>query len=314
MEMKRRQFLKTSFAGLGSAAFAVETSRAADSQPSISKPFSTDPVALVDLTPTIKTSRIGLGTGVHGGNRQCNLTRMDRAKALDIFRYSYDNGIRFFDLADMYGTHGLAEEALRGKPRDSFVLSTKIWPHAGGVPEKERPSASVCVKRFLQELKTDYIDNVQLHCMMKPDWAPELERYFEDLENLKKEGLIRGHGVSCHALGAVQNAATNPWVDVIHTRMNTANTRMDGTLDENVAAARLAKENGKGVICMKVLGEGSIKEASERKRSTDFVTRCDAVDVMIVGFEERSHIDEFLANVAETLKNMEAERKTAANA
>ena len=69
----------------------------------------------------------------------------------------------------------------------------------------------------------------------------------------------------------------------------------------NVAIAKTAKENGKGIIIMKVLGEGSINTPEGRKRSTIAVTRMPYKDVMIVGFEAKQHIDEFLENVAEGL-------------
>ncbi len=295
--MKRRQFLGTTLAGIGVATGVA-------SQPfnlHAAQTDSKDPVALINLTPDIVTSRIGLGTGVHGGNRQCNLTRMERAKALDIIRYCYDCGIRFFDMADMYGTHGLVAEALSDKPRDSYTLGTKIWCQGGGLPEPERPTADILIERFLKELKTDYIDLVQLHCIHNLEWVEKMKYQFEPLETLKKKGLIRAHGVSCHSLGAAKMAAEMPWVDVMHIRINTENQRMEGSWEENVNLINRAKANGKGIIAMKILGEGAIKTPEGRRASTAAVTRLRSVDTMIVGFEKRQHVDEFLTNVRETL-------------
>ena len=307
MSPKRRDFLKSALFGAGALTQAPFESSAQEekSTPSAKNPFSSDPVALRRLTPNILCSRIGLGTGVRGGNRQSNLTRMDRAASLDILRYCYDVGIRLYDLADMYGTHGLAREALDGKPRESYTIFTKIWGHRGGLPEEERPDAETVVKRFLKELNTDYLDLVQVHCMMKPNWPSEFARYFDGLERLKEQGLIKAHGVSCHALSAVKTAADEPWVDALHVRMNTTGTRMEGSLEENVAAARRAHENGKGIIVMKVLGEGAIQDAGERKKSIAYITTLDVADVMVVGFESRAQVDEFLANVSDVLKTAE---------
>lgn len=305
MSESRRQFLKTAL--LGTSATVAETkfvrSLAAEEAPAPKNPFSDDPVALRKLTDRITCSRIGLGTGVCGYERSSNLTRMDRSNALDVVRYCYDVGIRLFDMADLYGTHGLIREALAGKPRDSYTLFTKIWGHPTGLAEKERPDGDVVLKRFLEELGTDYVDLVQIHCMSQPDWPNEFGRYFDSLEKLKEQGIIRGHGVSCHALSSVQTAAEHPWVDAIHLRMNTANARMDGTLDENMAAAKLAHKNGKGIIVMKVLGEGAIKDPTEQKKSISTIVGLEAADVMVVGLESREQIDIFLANTAEALKN-----------
>lgn len=303
--MKRRQFLGSTVASAGVAAGLFSSSPLKAN----AAPFSTDPFAKIQLTPQVSATRIGLGTGVHGGNRNCNLTRMDRSRAIDIIRYCYDVGIRFFDMADMYGSHGLVTEALAGKPRDSYVLSTKIWCHrGGGLPEKERPTADILLPRFLKELNTDYIDIVQLHCLTNTNWADTMGYQFEPLDKLKEKGVIRAHGVSCHSNDAADMAAGMPWVDAIHTRLNNAGQRMVGSWDENVRILNKAKANGKGTIIMKVLGEGTIRTAEGRKSSTDAITRLPSADVMIVGFEQRSHVDEFVANVSETLKNMAQER------
>ncbi|MBR5710890.1 MAG: aldo/keto reductase [Thermoguttaceae bacterium] len=293
--MKRRLFIQTAAAGVAAASATITSAENAEADLS--------PVGLVNLTPQIKTSRVGFGTGVHAGMRQSNMHRMGNGIGVENMRYAYDCGIRFFDMADSYGTHQFVAEALKGKPRDSYTLSTKIWCYpGGGIPEKERLPADQLIERFLKELNTDYIDLINIHCLMSPDWVERFEYQFEPLEKLKKRGLIRAHGVSCHALNAAEIAAKHPWVDSMHLRLNTERQRMDGDWDQNVAVAKTAKENGKGVIIMKVLGEGTINTPEGRKRSTIAVTRMPYKDVMIVGFEAKQHIDEFLENVAEGLK------------
>ena len=292
--MKRRLFIQTAAAGVA-AASAVSVNAQSES-------VDTNPVGLVNLTPQIKASRVGFGTGVRAGMRQSNMHRMGNGIGVENMRYAYDCGIRFFDMADSYGTHQFVAEALKGKPRDSYVLSTKIWCHpGGGIPEKERLSAEHLIERFLKELNTDYIDLINIHCLMSPNWVEQFEYQFEPLENLKKKGLIRAHGVTCHARSAAEIAAKLPWVDSMHLRLNTEREKMDGDWDQNVAIAKTAKENGKGVVIMKILGEGSINTPEGRKRSTIAVTRMPYKDVMIVGFEAKQHIDEFLENVAEGL-------------
>ena len=319
MDLRRRQFLKTTLAGLGSVTTGAEVVAAgalarADETPVPSKnPFSTDPVARIKLTGDVMTSRIGFGTGMSGHQRASNLTRMDRNKAIDMVRYAYDVGVRFFDCADLYGTHQLVVEALKDKPRDTYTISSKLWPHPGGIPEKERPTADVVVKRFLEELNTDYIDLVQIHCMMKPNWQDDFARYMEDLEKLKEQGIIRGHGVSCHSLGAIKTSVVDPWVDAVHIRINTTGARMEGTFEENVAAAKTAQANGKGVIAMKLIGEGTIRERDAREECIDKIVRADIVDVYVVGFDEKWQIDELIENIGKSLKGIEAERKATAS-
>ncbi len=303
--MKRREFLESTITSMGtvSAAALLPSTSHAESAPEPT--FSLDPVAKIHLTPSITTSRIGMGTGVFATMRQSNLLRMERSKAIDLIRFCYDQGIVFFDMADSYGTHQIVAKALADKPRDSYTLSTKIWCYSGGIPEKERYTADILVKRFLKELNTDYLDMIQLHCLKNENWETELGYQFEPLEKIKQAGLIRAHGVSCHSLKAASMAAENPWVDVMHMRINTANMNMNGTWEENVACTKVAKKNGKGIIAMKILGEGKLKDPQDRRKSTEAVVGLDSVDMMIVGFEERQHVTEFLENVTNALKKQQ---------
>ncbi|MDO5308073.1 MAG: aldo/keto reductase [Planctomycetia bacterium] len=308
MEIKRREFLRTSLAGLGGAVAVGSAQRSVLAQETPKQEISTDPFELVQLTPTIKASRIGLGTGMAGYNQSSTLTRMDRNNAIKVINHCYDVGVRFFDCADLYGTHDLISSTLKDKPRDSYVLSSKIWLHNGGIKDEDRQPVRETVMRFLKEMRTDYIDLVQLHCMMKPDWANDFQDQAEELEKLKKEGLIRGHGVSCHSIGAIQTAAENPWVDAIHIRLNHTGYRMEGSAEENIEASKKAHANGKGILCMKIMGEGTYKELEERRKSVDFVARAQIVDVYVVAFEQVEHVDEFVDNLRSSLEALKAEQ------
>jgi aryl-alcohol dehydrogenase-like predicted oxidoreductase len=305
MDLKRRQFLETTALGTGALLVGQLPIGVAETQKiKPAKPKSTDPVALVPLTPNIWCSRIGFGSGMRGVQRSSNLSRMDRNKAIDLVRFAYDCGVRMFDMADLYGTHPVISEALRGKPRDSYVLSSKIWGHQGGLPEDDRPTADIVVKRFLQECQTDYLDIVQLHCMMNDQWGTEHAGQMETLEKLKQQGLIRAHGVSCHANSALKLASETGWTDVIHVRINSEGVNMEGTVEEVVELTRKNHAAGIGTIAMKVIGEGKFADdLNLRKKSVKFVTNLDCIDVMIVGFEEREHITELLENVEAALKS-----------
>jgi len=300
--MKRRDFLSLTTLAAGTAALAPLTTKAADVAPLAG---SADPV-WIPLTKDVKTTRVGFGTGMRGWQRRSDITRMGYPKAIELLRFAYDKGIRLFDLADLYGTHDVVAEALKDKPRDSYVLITKIWVRPNGIPELERPEPQVMVKRFLQEMKTDYIDIVQIHCMSDAKWTEEYAPTMEGLAKLKQEGLVRAHGVSTHSNSAAELGAETDWCDVIHVRMNSEGISMDGPQDnpakqveDALRVAKRAHDAGKGIIAMKVLGEGRMADKPDlRKKSTAFITKLDSVNAMIVGFAEKEHITEFMANVA----------------
>ena len=291
MKIRRRQFLGTALAPAAAALLP---------RPAAAAPARVDPTATVPLGEALTACRISCGTGMAGGGRQTNQTRLGREKFEALLHYAYDQGIRQFDMADLYGTHPYVGRVLRSKPRDACQLVSKIWTRPGGIPEKERPPADVLVERFLRELRTDYIDVLQIHCMVEADWNQAERRQMDAMARLKEKGLIRAHGVSVHSLAALKTAAEEPWVDVVHVRINPYGHRTDGPMEEVVPVLRKIHAAGKGIIGMKLVGEGRF-DAEQRKKTLEFVMDVGAIDCLTVGFEKPAEIDEFLANVQQRL-------------
>lgn len=296
--MNRREFLG---AAVGSAVLGAGLLEAAAPFKRSSSPFQIVPLGRTGL----KTSLIGSGTGMRGGGRQSNMTRMGKEAFETLLKYQFERGVRFFDLADLYGTHPYFASAMRGVARDQYTLCTKIWTRPGkAIPEPERPAAPIVVDRFRKELNTDYIDLVQIHCMTDPKWTDQVKQYMDDLEDLKAKGIIKAHGVSIHSLEALKLCATCPWVDVVHARINAFGDSMDNK-DPSVVAPVLKAihDAGKGVIGMKLIGEGRYRDIpGKRDESIQYVLDLGSVDVMIVGFEKKEEVDDFAARTQKALK------------
>lgn len=288
--LTRRVFLKAASATVLAAPFALTAETLAG---------KFDPFETVKLGKTgLKLSRVCLGTGVHGGQRQSNHTRMGREKCEALLRAAYDRGVRVFDLADLYGTHPFVMSALKKIPRKDFNIITKIWFRPGGIPETERPDADVVIERFLKEINTDYLDLVLLHCVVSPKWPEELQKQMEIMAKLKQKGVIRAHGVSCHSIDALEAAAREPWVDSVHARINPYGAKMDGPVESVVAAIQRIAAAGKGVVGMKLIGEGDFRNSDEKRdASVKFVLGLGCVNVLNVGFETTEEIDDFAARV-----------------
>lgn len=251
----------------------------------------------------IKTTLLGMGTGVHATNRSCFLTKQEKHKSLDLLHYAYEKGIRYFDLADTYGTHGLLAEAITKMKRDELTLTSKIWFRKGGIPEKERPDANVVVERFRKELNTDYVDLVQIHCMVDANWPETMKPQMDILENLKAKGIIKAHGVSVHSLDAMKAAAESPWVDVLHARINPYGIAMDKPdPHEVVEVIQHLHKSGKGIIGMKLVGNGKLRNDSKKiNDSLRFVLGLGCVDMLIIGFEEKDQIDNYALRMQNAL-------------
>src|SRR3954447_21841831 len=106
----------------------------------------------------IQVSLVGMGTGSHGSGQASNQTRLGVKAFTRVVRHALDRGITLFDVADQYGSHTYLREALKGVPRDKYVIQTKT--HATNFAD-----AKSHLKRYRMELGVDMIDIVLLHCM-----------------------------------------------------------------------------------------------------------------------------------------------------
>ncbi len=296
--LTRRQFVSTT---LAAGAGAVLAGGKSFHLPEIPR-LSSDPLQIVTLGKSgIKTTLLGMGTGFSGYNRSSNITRAGNAES--VIRAAYERGIRFFDCADSYGTHPFTAAALKGVPRESYTLISKIWVGPGGIPGSERPDADVVVDRFRKELKTDYLDLIQIHCMTDPLWTDKQKKQMDILENLKAKKIIGAHGVSVHSLSAMETCVDNPWIDVIHVRVNPYGEVMDkNDASQVIPVIERLHKAGKGVIGMKLIGNGNFKNDTDKiNASLKYVLGLGSVDMIIVGFEQPEQIDNYLERMKKVL-------------
>ena len=161
---------------------------------------NTIPSAQVGNT-SLQVTRLGMGTAPIG-----NLySDLDDEEALETVRRSYENGIRFFDTAPLYGA-GEAErrlgEALRGIPRDNVVIQTKIGrilrPDRSIYFDYSRDGVMKSIEASLERLGMDRVDIVLVH---DPDFVNEefhnqqaLDEAFPALVDLREQGVIGAVG------------------------------------------------------------------------------------------------------------------------
>jgi aryl-alcohol dehydrogenase-like predicted oxidoreductase len=233
----------------------------------------------------VRASYLGLGTGTVGFNHASNQTRLGSIKFARLINHAYDAGVNFFDCADNYGSHSYLRASLRRIPRDKYVLQTKIWFRTSN-------DAQADLERFRKELDTDYLDIVLIHCVTDPTWAADLRPMMDVLEEALQKGVIRAHGISIHDLETLRQASGHEWVQTVFARINPEGAVMDGKPAEVVPALETIHASGKGVVGMKILGEGRIAE--KREESLRFVLGLECVDAIVIGFESPGQIDEII--------------------
>ena len=283
----RRQFLKQSAFAAGALALASDNLLGAATAP---KRTATD---LVPLGNTgLKISRLAMGTGSNNGHIQAALGREGFTK---LVHYAYDHGIRAFDCAETYATFTWLADAIKGLPRENIFLQSKI----------DHPPADVlaAVDRHRKIFNTDYVDSMLVHCMTEPDWTTPWQAALDGFDQAKAKQMIRAKGVTCHSVPALRTAVESDWTEVHQVRVNPQGRRMDGmerpwaynednAVDPVLAELKRMRAKGRGVIGMKIIGDGTFVDPAEREQSIRFAMSRPELDAVVIGFKNTGEIDE----------------------
>jgi len=139
----------------------------------------------------LTVSVVGLGCNNFG-------VRCDFEQTEDVINAAIENGITFFDTADIYGGHGGSESfmgmILKGR-REQIVLGSKFGMDMGtsDVARGSRRYVRKAIEASLRRLHTDYLDLYQFH---EPDPHTPIEETLSALDELVKEGKVRYIGSS----------------------------------------------------------------------------------------------------------------------
>ena len=299
-EITRRQFLEKSLLGAGALVAVPGWAQGLDAEKKA--PASGKASDRVELGTTgIVASRLAMGTGMRGSRQSSDHTKLGQKVFSELLLHGIDQGLNYIDMADLYGSHPFVRKTLAEVPRDSYVLSSKIWPRkqdwnqsSGGAIQE--------VNRFRKELGVDMLDICLIHCVMNSRWAEEYKRIRDELSELKQKKAIRAVGCSFHNHDALKIAAEHPWVDVILARINHTGAKM-GDSPEAISRTLLkARENGKAVVGIKIFGEGTLVKPEEKDASLKFVLGNDLVDAMNIGMLSKEEVDDSIARINKTLK------------
>jgi aryl-alcohol dehydrogenase-like predicted oxidoreductase len=280
--MNRRQFLRATGAGTISLStfpyhlFAAET-----------KKFATDRVLLGPRK--IAVSRLAMGTGTHGGGGSSNQTRkLGYQGVAELMRAAYDQGVNFWDAADQYGSHTYLREALKTVPRDKVVILTKT-------NSKTAAGVKADLDRYRKELGTDYVDVVLLHALTSGAWNTELRPCMDVISEAREKGMVRSHGLSAHSLDALKTAAKEPWVEIEFSRLNPAQLHMDADPKTIVSVLSETRAAGKGVVGMKILGQGDLR--GKTAEALQFALAQDCLSAFTIGSENRGEFEDLMKKI-----------------
>jgi 1-deoxyxylulose-5-phosphate synthase len=283
----RREFLKT---GLATGAVAASGRLRLGA----ARQTATDWVTLGKSG--VKVTRLAFGTGSFSGQVQRDLGQDGFTR---LVRYAYDQGIRFFETAESYGEmHKMLGVALKGIPRDSYRLMSKVTTRQGVDPQEK-------FDELRKLANTEYFDIMLLHWQHTATWPADTRRWQEGILEAESKRLIVSHGASVHGLPALRQVTGNKWLDVAMIRMNHKGTRMDaedyntdglGNVPEVVTHVQQVRTEGMGVVSMKLAGEGTFNR-EDRRAAMKFAFKNAGVDCVTVGYKNTAEIDEAIENL-----------------
>jgi 1-deoxyxylulose-5-phosphate synthase len=293
--MPRRAFLHHTAALAGAACLAPGLLAAADT-PQVRKAI--DQVALGNTG--LRLSRLGFGAGSNSGNVQKGLGQ----KAFnDLIRYAFDQGITYFDCAETYATFDWLGGAIKGLPREKLFLQSKI----PGQPE----DVLKAIDRHRHVYNTDYVDSMLIHCMVQNHWTDQWKRVMDGFEEAKSRKWIRAKGVSCHSLPALRTAVASDWPEVHLVRVNPQAKHIDGPEEtwnksgDDVAPVveqlREMRVKGRGVIGMKLIGDGDFVNADDREKAAQFAMSHPEISAVVIGFKSKEEVDEAIQRIDRAL-------------
>jgi hypothetical protein len=152
--------------------------------------------------------------------------------------------------------------------------------------------------------------------MTRGSWTDEWRRVTDAFDQAKEKKWIRAKGVTCHTLPALRAAVASDWTEVHQVRVNPQGTYTDadaerdnwratgGDITPVMEQIKTMREKGRGVIGMKICGNGTFRDPADREKSIRHAMACREIDAVVIGFKNRQEIDEAIERINRALKEV----------
>ena len=199
---------------------------------------------------------IGLGASALGGGVFGDVDEVD---ALRTVHLALDLGVQLIDVSPFYGAtraEAVLGKALRGVPRDRYVLATKVGRYGDAEFDFSAERARRSVEESLSRIGVDYIDLIQAHDVEYGDLHQIETETIPALHDIVREGKARFVGVTGYPLKALRTLIRQTDVDTVlsynHYSLN------DTTL---LSALPEFQSKGLGVINAAPLSQGLLTDS-----------------------------------------------------
>ena len=203
------------------------------------------------------------------------IQRVSEEEAVRLLQNAYDGGMRFFDTARAYSdSEEKVGKAFEGM-RDKVYISSKTMATTREKFEED-------LNTTLTNLKTDYLDLYQLHCVAK--CYTEEDDLYDCLVEAKKQGKIRHIGITAHKIGVAEDIVKSGLYETLQFPFSYLASERD------IALVQSCKENDIGFIAMKGLSGGLLNNS---RACMAFMSQFEALPIW--GIQRQSELDEWLS-------------------
>ncbi|KIR02002.1 oxidoreductase, aldo/keto reductase family [Lachnospiraceae bacterium TWA4] len=206
------------------------------------------------------------------------IQRISKEEAAKLLRKAYDGGMRFFDTARAYSDSeeklGYAFEGMR----DKIYIASKTM---GTTPEKFWED----LKTTLTNLKTDYLDIYQFHCVNQCYRPNDGTGMYECMLEAKKQGKIRHIGITAHKIEVAKEIVESNLYETLQFPFSYLCSQKD------IDLVKRCKEQSIGFIAMKGLAGGLITRSDA---AMSYLYQYDNV-LPIWGIQKEQELDEWLS-------------------
>ena len=210
--------------------------------------------------------------------------RVNMETAVDILHRAYDGGMTFFDTARAYSdseeklgeAFGAGSKSADGYDREKIFIATKS---TATTPDQLKAD----LETSLRNLRTDYIDIYQLHCVKQCYRPGDGTGLYEVLLAAKAQGKIRHIGITAHKIGIAEEIAESGLYETLQFPFSYLATERD------IALVEKCKKNNVGFIAMKGLSGGLLTNAAA---CMAFMSQYDVLPIW--GIQRMSELEQWL--------------------
>ena len=202
--------------------------------------------------------------------------RVDMETAVKILRRAYEGGMTFFDTARVYTDSEEKLGAAFDGMRDKIYIASKTMAKT---PEKFWEDLNTT----LNNLRTDYLDIYQFHCVGQCYAPGDGTGMYEAMLEAKAQGKIRHIGITAHKIGVAEEIVKSGLYETLQFPFSYLAT------DRDIALVKSCEEAGMGFIAMKGLSGGLLTNSHA---CMAFMSQYNVLPIW--GIQKMSELEEWL--------------------